>query len=51
MPGLSFKTAGTLLNTLEIHTRAQIATFGVVLKQPFVRGKRRVQGHRASAPP
>lgn len=55
--GLSFKTAGTLLKTLEIHTWEQIATFGailalrVVLKQLFVWEKGRVQGHRASAPP
>jgi uncharacterized membrane protein len=47
--GLSFKTAGTLMKTLELHTWDQIMMFGavftlrVVLKQLFVWEKSRVQ--------
>lgn len=45
---LSFKTAGTLMKTLELHTWNQILTFGailalrVILKQLFVWEKSRV---------
>ena len=55
--GLSFKTAGTLLKTLEIHTWEQIGTFEavlalrVVLKQLFVWEKGRVERRTVSAPP
>lgn len=55
--GLSFKTAGTLLKTLEIHTWEQIGMFGavlalrVVLKQLFVWEKWRVERGSPTAPP
>jgi uncharacterized membrane protein len=55
--GLSFKTAATLLKTVELHTWDQIGMFGavlalrVVLKQLFVWEKGRVQGRRAPTPP
>ena len=55
--GLSFKTAGTLLKTLELHTWEQIGMFGavlalrVVLKQLFVWEKGRVERRTTSAPP
>ncbi|MBN9120255.1 MAG: DUF1622 domain-containing protein [Planctomycetes bacterium] len=55
--GLSFKTAGTLLKTVEIHTWEQIGMFGavlalrIVLKQLFVWEQGRVRGRRASSPP
>jgi hypothetical protein len=55
--GLSFKTAGTLLKTLELRTWEQIMMFGailalrVVLKQLFVWEKVRVERGATSAPP
>jgi uncharacterized membrane protein len=55
--GLSFKTAGTLLKTLEVHTWGQIGMFGavlalrVVLKQLFVWEKERVERGSTTAPP
>jgi uncharacterized membrane protein len=55
--GLSFKTAGTLLKALEIHTWGQIGMFGavltlrVVLKRLFEWEKGRVGRADTSAPP
>lgn len=55
--GLSFKTAGTLLKTLEVHTWGQIGMFGavlalrVVLKHLFVWEKGRVERGTPAAPP
>lgn len=53
--GLSFKTAGTLLKTLELHTWQQIGMFGailtlrVILKRLFVWEKVRVERTREMA--
>jgi uncharacterized membrane protein len=55
--GLSFKTAGTLLKTLEVHTWDQIGMFGavlalrVVMKRLFVWEKGRLGRSGNSAPP
>lgn len=55
--GLSFKTAGTLLKTLEIHTWERIGMFGavlalrVVLKQVFVWEQGRVERRSTTIPP
>jgi uncharacterized membrane protein len=55
--GLSFKTAGTLLKTLEIHTWEQIGMFGavlalrVVLKQLFVWERTRIERRSTSTTP
>jgi uncharacterized membrane protein len=55
--GLSFKTAGTLMKALEVHTWDQIGLFGavlalrVVLKQLFEWEKGRVGRANTSAPP
>lgn len=52
--GLSFKTAGTLLKTLELHTWQQIGTFAailalrVILKQLFVWEKGRFERRNRS---
>jgi hypothetical protein len=57
MLGLSFKAAGTLLKTLELHTWGQIAMFGavlslrVVLKRLFEWEKGRIGRADTSAPP
>jgi len=55
--GLGFKTAGTLLKALEVHTWDQIGMFGavlavrVVLKRLFKWERARVERGRTAAPP
>lgn len=55
--GLSFKTAGTLLKTLELHTWNQILTFSailalrILLKQLFVWEKGQIEKGGSTCPP